>query len=205
MITRTTYTPEQVKAMSLEALRPLLETKLGRQLDGSTLMLLAMCHGGGSVQVINLNDSSKSGQESLNYEELARILNGPDGEWIQPYTGPKVIIQDPDHFVKTFLFALSVSPRSPEEREKLGYRPEDPTPVQTLEGCFAHLDRVARNYDRTGYHFDVFSERPYSFYFVCQDANDQRIYNGGIICHGAGEVFAVELSSRPGIHWSIHT
>ena len=205
MVQETAYTPEQVKNMGLDELCPLLEKKLGRQLDGGTLMLLAMCHGGGSVQVVNLNDSSKSGEERLNYEELARILNGPDGEWIKAYTGPKVIVRDPEHFVQTFLFALSVSPRSPEEREKLGYRPGDLTPIQSLVGCFAHLDRVAKNYDRTGYHFHVSPERPYSFYFVCKDANDQCIYNGGIICHGAGEVFAVELTPRNGIHWSIHT
>lgn len=204
MVPQTTYTPEQVKNLSLEELCPLLEKKLGRQLDGGTLMMLAMCHGGGSVKVFDLSDASKSGDTRLSYEEIAKIINGPDADWIKTYMGPKVVIRDPEQFAETFLFALSVSP-GPEEREKLGYRPEDQTPIQTLVGCFEHLHRVARNYDRTGYHFDVSAEHPYSFYFVCRDATDQVIYNGGIICHGGGETFSVELSPRNGIHWSVHT
>jgi len=198
------YTADEIKKMDMGTLIPLMEKKLGRQLDASWSLSLALCHSGGTTTVIDLNGGGMK-DESINYEELAKLLNGSDAEWITPYTGDEIIIKDPDHFVKVFLFALSISPRYPEEKKEMGYGPHDHLPIETLVGCFQHCQQVANNYKPTGYHFYIYSEQPYSFYFNCLDAKNQRMYNGGIICHGMGEVFAVEVSPRKGVHWSIHT
>ena len=198
------YTADEIKKMDMGTLIPLMEKKLGRQLDASWSLSLALCHGGGTTRVIDLNGGGMK-DESINYDEMANLLNGPDAEWICPYTGPPIIIKDPAQFVQTFLFALSVSPKYANEKEEPGYGANDLTPIESLVRCFQDCGRIAKNYARTGYHFVVSPESPYSFYFECLDAKNQRMYNGGIICHGAGEVFAVELSPSKGVHWSIHT
>ena len=46
---------------------------------------------------------------------------------------------------------------------------------------------------------------PHSFKFELR-RNGDRVYNGGIICHGQGvETFSIELSPKEGIYWSIDT
>ncbi|GEM_PF-6605794 len=199
------YSPQDVQGMGIDEICAILEKKMGRQVDASTRIMLALTHPGGSVNVTDLSHPAESGDKSTDYRALTDLMNQPDAEWIKAYTGPKVMFQDPTHFAETFLYALSVSPAYREDRDRLGLRPDDPTPIETLVGCFQNLYRIAQNFQKTGYHFTISPERPHSFYFVCRDAENNVMYNGGIICHGEGEVYSVELTARPGIHWSIHT
>jgi hypothetical protein len=178
---------------------------LGRQLDGGTLAFLAIAHGAGKVHTINLS-KGESAEESLNYEEIAKILNGPDHPPMPPYTGPKIVIADHKHFVETFLFALEHTPH-PFDVEKIkekepGYR----TPIESLVSCFQHLATVARNYDRTGYHFQVSPDfADHSFYFTCEDGEDKFRYNGGIILHKDWDKKTGEYLCNHRMQWSIHT
>lgn len=185
------YTPEQVKSMPMDELLELVEQKLGRQVDAGTRLFFAMCHGGTSVMNIDLSDPSKSGDQSIDYEEMARLLNGPDGEWMEPYQGARIEIRDPEHFAQAFLFAV--------EHTDVTESWDRHTPLGSLVECFHSLSQIAKNYEKTGYHYIVYREsfagpRP-SFYYECLDGEDKRVGNGGIICHQNGD----------DIHWSNHT
>jgi len=186
-----TYTPEAIKKMPLEELIQLIEKKIGRQLPVSEEIFLALCHGEGDrkINIFDLDHPERSGEQGIDYERLAELLNKPDAEWIKPYTGPKLIIRDPAHFLETVLFALE---KSLEVDSDLGEKP-----IDYLMACFLHLLRVAKNYDRTGYHYKITPDyAEHSFYFVCFDAEEKMIYNGGIIMHKRKEGH---------YYWSIHT
>lgn len=45
----------------------------------------------------------------------------------------------------------------------------------------------------------------FSFVFTTKDRGATSQFNGGMILHGFGETFSVELSAKSGPHWSIHT
>jgi len=185
-----TYTPEEIKKMPLEELIQLIEKKVGRQLPISEEIFLAMCHGerDRKINIIDLDHPERSGDQGIDYEKLAELLNKPDAEWIRPYTGPKLIIRDPAHFVDTILFALEQSLKIESDLEE--------KPIHSLMNCFDHLLRVAKNYERTGYHYKISPDiSEHSFYFICYDAEERIMYNGGIIMH-----------KREGrCYWSIHT
>lgn len=46
---------------------------------------------------------------------------------------------------------------------------------------------------------------PNSFYFRIYNGKSSFVHDGGIILHGMGRSFSVELCPQSGVHWSVHT
>lgn len=198
-------TPEQVKAMDVNELIERLETKLGRKLDGGTQAWLAIAKGAGSVHTIDLG-RGQSREESVNWDKLAEILNGPDGTPMPPYLGPSVDIENCEHFVEVFLFALKHSTPIYEEEESTRKLIRKKAPVDSLLENLLALHQIAQNYTRNGWHFKVFPDMAkHSFGFVCHDAEGRAVYNGGLILHKPWNGKENRYEENERMHWSLHT
>lgn len=97
-------------------------------------------------------------------------------------------IQDKEHLNNAVKFAAQL----PEESRA------------SLGRCFDSLDGFLNNWYKT-YDLMICPDFvPHSFYWVFTKGDKQGM-NGGIILHGLGETFAVELDAPKHIHWSVHT
>ena len=99
---------------------------------------------------------------------------------------PHLRFSDIEHYKKALNFA-----------EKIGGEA-----LNSFKNALAYLERICGRQNATGEVHPDFVQ--HSFYF--------RIYNGssldldgGIILHGVGNSFSVELAPKAGIHWSMHT
>ena len=74
--------------------------------------------------------------------------------------------------------------------------------LDSFKNSFATLERICENQKATGeVHPDSVQ---HSFYFRIYNG-DSFDFDGGIILHGLGKSFSVELAAKTGLHWSIHT
>lgn len=75
--------------------------------------------------------------------------------------------------------------------------------LKSFKNCFASLENWSkRDHEPCDVHPD---SAPYSFYFRFYPPNKTRGLDGGVILHGCGETFNVELTPKKGQYWSIHT
>jgi hypothetical protein len=175
------YTVEEVKAMDINSLVAKVEEKLGRKLDRGTLTWLAVAKGAGSVHTIDLS-KGESHDEAINWEEITNLVNSPPKPSLPPYNGPKLVIEDPNHFVETLLFALEHSPRDCIQDPNTGKYVQKPGPVDSLIQGFGDLYGMAVNYSKNGWHFHISPDFvKHSFVFVCHDATEAFVFNGGLI------------------------
>ena len=75
---------------------------------------------------------------------------------------------------------------------------------RSFHRCLRSLNQIKRNYDAT---LHIFKDFPtHSFGFAFTNAKGERTgLDGAMILHGFEQTFAVELVSKAGPHWSIHT
>jgi hypothetical protein len=110
---------------------------------------------------------------------------GADMKSVEEY--PHLLFSNIDHYKKALEFAKSLG----EE------------PLRTFKESFESLERLCAQ----GH--DVAEVRPdfaeYSFYFRMYQADGSLDMDGGIILHGLGNSFSVELIPRHEPHWSMHT
>jgi hypothetical protein len=100
---------------------------------------------------------------------------------------PHLKFSDIDHYSK----ALKLS-------EKLGGQAQT-----TFKETFEFLERICERDDETAeVHPDCI---PHSFYFRIYRRDGSLSMDGGIILHGIGNSFSVELCPKTGIYWSMHT
>ncbi len=75
--------------------------------------------------------------------------------------------------------------------------------LKSFNQCFASLERIAINDNGTAQiHPDP---SPHSFYFRIYTQEHLMTMDGGIVMHGEGKSFSVELTPKSGIYWRIHT
>jgi|GEM_PF-1418392 len=80
---------------------------------------------------------------------------------------------------------------------------QDGEALSSFKKSFATLERICENGKATGeVHADCVK---HSFYFRIYKEDDSVDFDGGIILHGLGRSFSVELGAKAGIHWSMHT
>ena len=75
--------------------------------------------------------------------------------------------------------------------------------LDSFKNTFASLERICAHQNETA---EVFPDcTPYSFYFRTYKEDGEFWIDGGIILHGIGQAFSVELCPKASIHWSMHT
>lgn len=75
--------------------------------------------------------------------------------------------------------------------------------LASFKSSFEFLERTCARDDETAeVHPDC---TQHSFYFRVYRKDSSLSMDGGIILHGMGNSFSVELCSKAGIHWSMHT
>ena len=89
-------------------------------------------------------------------------------------------------------------------------------PKKSFLNQLSVLNRIKRNYDKHAKEAGIKSKLiiyhdfpKYSFGWSIQTKHPESkwktVFNGGFICHGLEQTFAIELNAPKGIHWSIHT
>ncbi len=76
-------------------------------------------------------------------------------------------------------------------------------PLQSFKNAFDTLERFCVNGGTTAEVHPDFTK--HGFYFREYGSDGRLAMDGGIILHGLGESFSVELSPKSGLHWSMHT
>ena len=103
------------------------------------------------------------------------------------------MIEDPGHFRESAKFAKQL----PVESRK------------TFIRCLKTLNRLKKSYDGELMLYPDFCAHSFCFSINSKDTSMSRfgkIYlNGGMILHGFGQTYSVELSAPTYPHWSIHT
>ncbi|MBI4258304.1 MAG: hypothetical protein HY619_05050 [Thaumarchaeota archaeon] len=200
------HTANDVKAMEVNELIASLEKKLGRQLSPGAQLLLALAHGASraesSVCAVSL-ESGEVKEESLDYQELAGILNGPDMEPMKPYDGPKIIIANPGHFTRLMLFALEHSTNSCGAERLRDENLPHKSSIESLTENLRFLAQMAKEYEKTGYHFAVYPDGEHCLYFRCYDAETNLVFDGGIVLQQQWQGNEPLYNER--MKWSIHT
>ncbi len=75
--------------------------------------------------------------------------------------------------------------------------------LNSFRSTFDFLEQICQRDDETAeVHPDCI---PHSFYFRIYRKDDSLSMDGGIILHGTGNSFSVELCPKTGHYWSIHT
>lgn len=75
--------------------------------------------------------------------------------------------------------------------------------LKSFKDMFAYLERICERRKATGeVHPDCAED---SFYFRVYLEDGSLDLDGGIIKHGAGQSYSVDLCPREGIYWQIHT
>lgn len=101
----------------------------------------------------------------------------------------KVKIKDPQHLNDALKFAAHL----PEESQS------------SLGWSFNSLKNLIEN-SREGNILHVVPDFvPHSFYFYILKDEEKKVFDGGVILHGFGETFSVELAAPKYPHWSVHT
>lgn len=99
---------------------------------------------------------------------------------------PHVYFSNLEHYKEALTFA-----------EKLGGEA-----LESFKENLESLNRMCENWDETAEVHPDFVQ--HSFYFrMYRDGKPDM--DGGIILHGLGETFSVELCPPKGVHWSMHT
>lgn len=75
--------------------------------------------------------------------------------------------------------------------------------LSSLKEQLARIERICVNCDETA---ELFPDSvQHSFYFNLWRKDGSLSMNGGIILHGCGRSFSVELCPKQGVYWSTHT
>lgn len=74
---------------------------------------------------------------------------------------------------------------------------------ESFKQQFESLERICANWNDTAEVHPDFVQ--HSFYFRMYQSDGKSGMDGGIILHGLGETFSVELCPPEGVHWSMHT
>lgn len=75
--------------------------------------------------------------------------------------------------------------------------------LSSFKNSFTRIERISTNSHGTAeVHPD---SAQHSFYFRIYRKDNSLDFDGGIILHGLGQTFNVELCPKTGIYWSVHT
>jgi len=172
-------TAEDVRNMDVNEIAELIKRKTGKPITSSFGVWLAMAHGltraGSSLMVIDMA-KGENRQETVDYDELARLFNQPDVN-TEPRPRFTVRIPGPDHFLEAY-----------EEARKVG----GTVFAKFKEDILGLMVWAMREY-REGLTIAP-DFCAHSFYFTMESGGSV-VFNGGLIKHGEGE----------GASWSIHT
>lgn len=98
-------------------------------------------------------------------------------------------IHDPEHLNNALKFAAQL----PEESQS------------SLGWSFHMLKNLIENSKEGNILHVVPDFVPHSFYFYILKDEEKKVFDGGVILHGLGETFSVELAAPKYPHWSVHT